>query len=232
MEKPHASDISWVMLFNGYHESNYELQDKLFWLYNVDLNTDIPNREFPESPRQNMSQTEVKCNQINDKSESIDIFKREIEEVDKTHRKAKRKVKLSIFKRNKFLCQHPGCLKNFRDNHQLKIHERKHTGEKPHICDYLGCGRGFSQKNNLIVHRKGHEGKKPYECKECGKKFAQRIHLNEHGKKHNGKRPFYCKICDQKFKQKIHLKKHLTTRKHLRANRTFEGSLEITVNDI
>ncbi|CAG8722068.1 1458_t:CDS:2, partial [Funneliformis caledonium] len=104
MEKLHASDISWDMLFNGYHESN---------------------DEFPESP---LSQTKVICNHINDKSESI---------LDKTHRKANRGI-------NKFLCQHSGCLKNFRDNHQLKIHERKHTGEKPRV--YPGCGKGFSQK--------------------------------------------------------------------------------------
>ncbi|CAI2170527.1 12855_t:CDS:2, partial [Funneliformis geosporum] len=213
MEKLPASDISWEMIFDGYLEfdtDGHDTDEKL---------TRYPTDGFLE-PRQDVTQRKVECGQISDKSESIhDNLKH-----DKSSSNANTEIKLSTFKRNKFLCQHSGCSKNFRDNHQLKIHERKHTGEKPHICDYPGCDRGFSQKNNLIVHRKNHEGIKPYECKLCEKKFAQKIHLNEHEKKHTDKRPYDCKFCDQKFKQKIHLKKHLTTRKHLRASSTFEDS--------
>ncbi|CAG8491313.1 5922_t:CDS:2 [Funneliformis mosseae] len=167
MEKLHASDISWDILFNGYHEPNDEFPD---------LNTDIPNREFPESP---LSQTKVICNHINEKSESI---------LDKTHRKANRGI-------NKFLCQHSGYLKNFRDNHQLKIHERKHTGENPRV--YPGCGKGFSQKNNLVIHQRGHEARK----------------------KHTDEKPYVCNDCNLKFRRKGSLKKHEKTEKHKRASR-------------
>ncbi|GBC26220.2 zinc finger protein [Rhizophagus irregularis DAOM 181602=DAOM 197198] len=83
----------------------------------------------------------------------------------------------------KFLCNYPGCTKHFKDNHHLKVHQRKHTGEKPFTCDYQGCKRRFSQKNNLKTHQRIHKGERPYECEVCHKTFRQPTNLNAHRKR-------------------------------------------------
>ena len=52
----------------------------------------------------------------------------------------------------------------------MKVHRRKHTGEKPFACDWAGCGKVFSIKGNMLVHRKLHTDDSPFECSICQKR--------------------------------------------------------------
>jgi len=52
------------------------------------------------------------------------------------------------------------CGSSFLRASTLKIHNRRHTGERPYKCPYEGCGKGFSESGNLKTHMKIHVKKR------------------------------------------------------------------------
>ncbi|CAH0557337.1 unnamed protein product [Brassicogethes aeneus] len=87
-----------------------------------------------------------------------------------------KKVKQSLF-----TCTY--CNKDLLTKKGLRLHERKHTGEKLKYC--FICSSQFTRTNHLLRHLGTHD--KPgleHDCSDCSEKFAKAADLMQHRKIH------------------------------------------------
>ena len=75
------------------------------------------------------------------------------------------------------------CQAKYANLSDLKIHQRRHTGELPFTC--AKCAKGFRSKRFLQEHLRTHTDLKPFTCANCGKTFTSASGLRQHFKRHD-----------------------------------------------
>ncbi|XP_051518015.1 telomere zinc finger-associated protein isoform X2 [Myxocyprinus asiaticus] len=105
--------------------------------------------------------------------------------------------------------QCPTCHKTFLSKYYLKVHNRRHTGEKPFEC--AKCGKCYYRKENLLEHeaRNCLSRTEVYSCFKCRMTFKKRHELRLHTVTHTGEMPNKCTSCPEQFIQKKDLRIHM-----------------------
>uniref|UniRef100_A0A3Q3XBH8 Uncharacterized protein n=1 Tax=Mola mola TaxID=94237 RepID=A0A3Q3XBH8_MOLML len=104
--------------------------------------------------------------------------------------------------------QCPTCDKSFKSKYYLKVHNRRHTGERPFGC--LKCGKRYFRKENLLIHEVRDCARvQKYICGTCSSTFSGKEELRVHAVSHTGDMPHKCSMCPEQFMHKKNLTLHM-----------------------
>ncbi|XP_019721570.1 zinc finger and BTB domain-containing protein 48 [Hippocampus comes] len=102
----------------------------------------------------------------------------------------------------------PVCHKVFKSKYYLKVHNRRHTGEKPFGCHK--CGKHYFRKENLLIHELRHcAATQTFTCQTCSSSFKGKEELRAHVVSHVERMPYKCSPCAEQFMFKKHLMCHM-----------------------
>ncbi|KAJ7992096.1 hypothetical protein DPEC_G00275010 [Dallia pectoralis] len=85
----------------------------------------------------------------------------------------------------------PTSAQRNRQNQQQQ-HQQGNGKDQKLQFDCLFCGKSFGYLSYLKVHIRRHSGEKPFGCTVCGKRFAQKTYLKLHQRTHSGEKPYSC----------------------------------------
>ncbi|XP_029012140.1 telomere zinc finger-associated protein [Betta splendens] len=115
----------------------------------------------------------------------------------------------AVDKDSKKACvQCPICDKSFKSKYYLKVHNRRHTGERPFGCHK--CGKKYFRKENLLIHEIRDCAKvQIFSCPTCSSTFSGKEELRLHIVSHTGEMPHKCSTCTEQFMHKKNLTLHM-----------------------
>lgn len=101
------------------------------------------------------------------------------------------------------------CVKQFHNVHDLLMHKRRHTGERPYPCTQ--CSKRFYDAHNLKQHLVRHTDERPYTCSYCSKRFPHESYLKRHMTIHTDVRHLTtaCRFCDKRVHSADVCRKHV-----------------------
>ncbi|KAH9380593.1 hypothetical protein HPB48_020373 [Haemaphysalis longicornis] len=108
----------------------------------------------------------------------------------------------------KFECRF--CQYSSNNRMHVVMHERTHTGERPHVCKL--CRKGFMRREHLATHLRIHNGERPHACPECDQRFSDQANLSQHRRNiHLGPNApaHVCRVCGRGFKRMPDLRTHM-----------------------